>query len=115
MHSPLAMQDLAHFSDSAAPLPNRRMSSTPETTAFGSAPPRPAGAGDRTGREAGAAFGAGVEHVVDAAGQGFFESGVVHGKPKGLWSNRHSKRTSDRRGWYHPAETRRSNKTLVHG
>jgi hypothetical protein len=43
MHSPLAMQALAHFSDSAEPLPNRRMSSTPETTAFGSAPPSPAG------------------------------------------------------------------------
>src|SRR4029078_4781132 len=44
MHSPLAMQALAHFSDSAAPLPNRRISSTPLTTALGSAPPRPAGA-----------------------------------------------------------------------
>ncbi len=43
MHSPLAMQDLAHFSDSAEPLPKRRMSSTPETTALGSASPNPAG------------------------------------------------------------------------
>ena len=46
---------------------------------LGSASPRPAGAGDRAGLEAGAAFGAGVEHVVDAAGEGFFESGVLHG------------------------------------
>src|SRR5688572_3988656 len=44
MHSPLAIQALAHFSDSAGPLPKRRMSSTPDTTAFGSASPSPAGA-----------------------------------------------------------------------
>src|SRR6185369_7512375 len=42
MHSPLAMQALAHFSDSAEPLPKRRMSSTPDTTATGSASARPA-------------------------------------------------------------------------
>jgi len=33
---------------------------------------------DRAGGEAGAAFGAGVEHVVDAAIESFFESGVLH-------------------------------------
>src|SRR6185436_17047439 len=44
MHSPLAMQALAHFSDSSLPLPKRKISSTPETTALGSAAPRPAGA-----------------------------------------------------------------------
>ena len=44
MHSPLAMQALAHFCDSSGPLPSRRMSSTPEITALGSASPSPAGA-----------------------------------------------------------------------
>src|ERR1700716_277494 len=43
MHSPLSMQALAHFSDSAGPVPRRTMSSTPATTAFGSASERPAG------------------------------------------------------------------------
>ena len=78
MHSPLAMQALAHFSDSAGPLPSRRMSSTPDTTAFGSASPRPAGA----------AIGQALKqapHLVQASsmsstrrGEGFFESGVLH-------------------------------------
>ena len=66
MHSPLAMQALAHFSDSAEPLPNRRMSSTPDTTAFGIGVAKARGRGDRADLEALAAFGAGVEHVVDA-------------------------------------------------
>ena len=78
MHSPLAMQALAHFCDSAGPLPSRRMSSTPETTAFGIGVAEAGRRRDRAGREAGAAFGAGVEHVVDAGGQGLFESGVLH-------------------------------------
>src|SRR3954453_5862270 len=43
MHSPLSMQALAHFSDSAGPAPRRTMPNTPATTSFGSASPRPAG------------------------------------------------------------------------
>src|SRR3954466_9267719 len=43
MHSPLSVQALAHLSDSAGPAPERTMSSTPDTTAVGSAPARPAG------------------------------------------------------------------------
>ncbi len=37
------------------------------------------GGRDGTGFEAGAALGAGVEHVVDAAGESVFKSGVLHG------------------------------------
>src|SRR3954451_25195505 len=43
MHSPLSMQALDHVSDSFGRAPKRMMSSTPATTAFGSASPRPAG------------------------------------------------------------------------
>src|SRR5262245_8989893 len=42
MHSPLATQALAHFCETSGPLPSLRMSSTPDTTAFGSASAMPA-------------------------------------------------------------------------
>ena len=38
----------------------------------------PSGLGDGAGDKARAAFGAGVEHVVDAAGESFLESDVLH-------------------------------------
>ena len=34
--------------------------------------------GNRTGGKAGAAARAGIEHVIDAPGKGFFEPGILH-------------------------------------
>src|SRR5438309_2731589 len=42
MHSPLSTQDVAQRSASAGPSPSLTRSSTPDTTACGSAPVRPA-------------------------------------------------------------------------
>jgi hypothetical protein len=56
------------------------MSSTPEATALRVGITQTRWPGERAGFETFAALGAGVDHVVDTAGQGFFEPGVVHGR-----------------------------------
>ncbi len=78
MHSPLAMQDLAHFSDSARALAEAENVEHAGDDGFRIGVAQPGRPRDRAGLEAFAAFGAGVEHVVDARCEGFLESGVLH-------------------------------------